>query len=208
MLVLNLPDGYIIRSRAATTTDIEPQLTLRGHTAPVSALVHSPVKRLLYSASLDTSIRVWALPPSTHTTYAPFDNNRSKGELIGHTSAIWGLALLKNETILVSCSADGQVFVWDVSASGSQDQKQSSPGQLKLKWGYHGIDAVEEEYKDQHSPGATVLEGVKSDLRRVAVGYQDGVIKVFDVNNGALVVALGPESESGLCTFCHSRTAC
>ncbi len=175
--------------RSKATTDIEPQLTLRGHTAPITALVHSPSKRLIYSASLDASIRVWVLPPASHTTYAPFDNSRSHGELIGHTAAIWGLALFGDEKLLVSCGAEGLVYVWDVSA-------QSGLGSILLRWGYNGLDS-EEEHLETANPGATVLEAIKPDIKKVAVGYQNGVVKIFVVDTGKELVVLGSEEDSG-----------
>ncbi|KLO12014.1 WD40 repeat-like protein [Schizopora paradoxa] len=172
-------------SSSKATTDIEPQLTLRGHTAPITALAHSPSKRLIYSASLDASIRVWVLPPASHTTYAPFDNSRSHGELIGHSAAVWGLALFGDEKLLVSCGAEGLVYVWDVSA-------QSGLGPVMLRWGYYGLDS-EEEHQDGPNPGATVLEAIKPDIKKVAVGYQNGVVKIFVVDTGKEVVSLGSE---------------
>ncbi|KAL5529432.1 hypothetical protein ACEPAG_5417 [Sanghuangporus baumii] len=165
--------------------EVEPQLTLRGHTAPVTALAHSPQKRLLYSASLDSSIRVWALPPAAHTTYAPHDPSRIRGELIGHTDAVWGLALLRDESILVSCGAEGAVKVWDVGAA-------SGIGALKLSWGYNGLDSEEDEPAE--TPGATCLEAIKSDVKKVAVGYTNAVVKVFDIDAGKQLLVLQLES--------------
>lgn len=151
--------------------------------------MHSPSKRLIYSASLDASIRVWVLPPASHTTYAPFDNSRCHGELIGHSAAVWGLALFSDEKLLVSCGAEGLVYVWDVSA-------QSGLGPVMLRWGYYGLDS-EEEHQDSPNPGATVLEAIKPDIKKVAVGYQNGVVKIFVVDTGKQVVSLGSEEGPG-----------
>ncbi|TDL27222.1 WD40 repeat-like protein [Rickenella mellea] len=174
------------------TTEVEPQLTLRGHTSAITRLVHSPSKRVLFSASLDSSIRVWALPSPSHTTYAPYDSTRARGELVGHTDAVWDLALLRDETMLVSCGSDGTVKVWDVSGP---------PGHaaLKLSWGYAGLDADEEEGSSpQETPGATALEAIKSDLKKVAVAYQNGLIKLFDIDSGKELSRLqGDSSQDG-----------
>ncbi|KAH8108463.1 WD40 repeat-like protein [Phellopilus nigrolimitatus] len=167
------------------TVEVEPQLTLRGHTSAVTALVHSPSRRLLYSASLDSSIRVWALPPASHTTYAPYDVARNRGELVGHTDAVWGLALIRDESVLVSCGAEGAVKVWDIGAA-------SGVGSLKLSWGYNGLESEEEDPVE--TPGATCLEAMKSDLKKVAVGYTNAVVKVFDVDSGKQLLALQNET--------------
>lgn len=168
------------------TTEVEPQLTLRGHSAAITRLVHAPSKQLLYSASLDSSIRVWALPASSHTTYAPYDATRARGELVGHTDAVWDLALARDESTLISCGAEGAVKVWDVS-------EPSGGGSLKLSWSHDGLDADMHEEGD--APGATAVEAVKSDLKKVAVAYQSAVIKIFDIESGKELSKLHIESE-------------
>lgn len=185
--------------RTRGTIEVEPQLTLRGHTAPVTALVHSPQKRLLYSASLDSSIRIWALPPAAHTTYAPCDPARIRGELVGHTDAVWGLVLLRDESVLVSCGAEGAVKVWDVGAA-------SGIGALKLSWGYNGLDSEEDEPTE--TPGATCLEAIKSDLKKVAVGYQNAVAKIFDIDTGKQLLVLQSDPAEGLSQIHVERGVC
>ncbi|KAF9228778.1 WD40 repeat-like protein [Gyrodon lividus] len=174
-------------SVARATTESEPQLTLRGHSAAITRLVHSPVRHLLYSASLDSSIRVWALPSPSHTTYAPYDESSARGELIGHTDAVWDLALVREESALVSCGAEGTVKVWDVSGPG--------PGSLRLSWGYYGTDREGGDDEDEkEGPGATAVEAVKTDLKKVAVAYQNAVVKVFDIETGKEVSRLATDA--------------
>ncbi|KAF9810951.1 hypothetical protein IEO21_06755 [Rhodonia placenta] len=159
------------------TTEVEPQLTLRGHSAAITRLVHAPSKQLLYSASLDSSIRIWALPPSSHTTYASYDATRARGELIGHTDAVWDLALVRDESTLISCGAEGTVKVWDVSGP-------SGGGSLKLSWSYDGLGSASENHSEGEAPGACAVEAIKTDLKKVAVAFQNAVIKIFDIENG------------------------
>ncbi|KAJ8078481.1 1,2-dihydroxy-3-keto-5-methylthiopentene dioxygenase [Marasmius tenuissimus] len=175
-------------STSRVTTEIEPQLTLRGHSAAITRLIHSPSKRLLYSASLDSSIRVWALPSGSHTTYAPYDETRSRGELIGHTDAVWDLALVRDESTLISCGAEGSVKVWDVSGP-------SGPGSLKLTWGFNGLENTNPDdlHEDNDAPGATAVEALKSDLKKVAVAYQNAVVKIFDIETGKEVSRLATD---------------
>ncbi|KAH8102891.1 WD40-repeat-containing domain protein [Cristinia sonorae] len=170
-----------LASSNARQIDVEPQLTLRGHSAAITRLVHAPSKQLLYSASLDLSIRVWALPNTSHTTYAPYDATRARGELIGHTDAVWDLALVRDEGTLISCGAEGAVKVWDVSGP-------SGGGSLKMSWGYDGIDGSQDEGSD--APGATAIEAIKTDLKKVAVAYQNAAIKIFDIETGKEVIRL------------------
>ncbi|KAF5365579.1 hypothetical protein D9758_003126 [Tetrapyrgos nigripes] len=166
-------------STTRMTTEIEPQLTLRGHSAAITRLIHAPSKQLLYSASLDSSIRVWALPNPSHTTYAPYDETRSRGELVGHTDAVWDLALVRDEGALISCGAEGAVKVWDVSGP-------SGGGHLRLTWGWNGLEntSLDDLHEDTDAPGATSVEALKSDLKKVAVAYQNAVVKIFDIETG------------------------
>ncbi|KAI0320507.1 WD40-repeat-containing domain protein [Amylostereum chailletii] len=174
-------------SAARPITEVEPQLTLRGHSAAITRLVIAPSKQLLYSASLDSTVRVWALPPANHTTYAPFDSSRLRGELIGHTDAVWDLALVRDESTLISCGAEGSVKVWDVTSHLG--------GILKLSWTYNGIQNDSEEREDL--PGASAVEAIKVDLKKVAVAYQNATIKIFDIENGKelALIQLQPSSE-------------
>lgn len=172
---------------ARPVTEVEPQLTLRGHSAAITRLIIAPSKQLIYSASLDSTVRVWALPAATHTTYAPFDSSRLRGELIGHTDAVWDLALVRDESTLISGGAEGSVKVWDVSGQ--------SGGSLRLSWTYNGMEYDGEEREDL--PGVTAIEAIKVDLKKVAVAYQNASIKIFDIEHGKELSRLSSEPSSG-----------
>ncbi|KAF8874646.1 WD40-repeat-containing domain protein [Gymnopilus junonius] len=157
-------------SASRATTEVEPQLTLRGHSAAITRLIHSPSKQLLYSASLDSSIRIWALPSPSHTTYAPYDETRSRGELVGHTDAVWDLALVRDESTLISCGAEGS---WTL--------RWRFP---RLTWGWHGVENPDDLHDNLDAPGATSVEAIKTDLKKVAVAYQNAIVKIFDIETG------------------------
>ena len=180
--------------RSRSTVEVEPQLTLRGHSAPITKLIHVPSKHALISASLDFSIRIWSLPPQSHTTYAPYDGSRAIGELIGHTDAVWDLALVRDDSTLISCGAEGVVKVWEITAAG---------GNLNLSWSYNGLNDDGEEIKTEDdpedTPGATAVEAIKMDLKRVAVAYQNTVVKIFDIETGKEEMKLQPELVTGEC---------
>ena len=182
-------DSSLASSRA--TTEVEPQLTLRGHSAAITRLIHSPSKQLLYSASLDLSIRIWALPSQSHTTYAPYDETRSRGELVGHTDAVWDLALVRDESTLISCGAEGAVKVWDVSGP-------SGGGSLKLTWGWNGVEHGDEGHENPDTPGATAVEAIKTDLKKVAVAYQNAIVKIFDIETGKELNRLESDMSYGM----------
>lgn len=169
---------------------MEPQLTLRGHSAAVTRLIHSPSKGLIYSASLDSSIRIWALPAPGHTTYAPYDETRARGELVGHTDAVWDLSLVRDESALISCGAEGTIKVWDVSGP-------SGGGSLRLTWGWAGLETPDELQEDSDTPAATAVEAMKTDLKKVAAAFQNAVIKIFDIDTGKELTRLPSDVSYG-----------
>lgn len=162
------------------TTDIEPQITLRGHTAAVTCLVASS-HGLLFSASMDASIRIWSFPPESLQPYTAYDPSYFRGELVGHTDVVWGLALVRDGTWLASGSADGMVKVWEVSDKG---------GNLRLSWGYNGTDSEQEEALPVP---VVAVEGIKTDLKKVAVAYANCIIKVFDIETGKELAKLATD---------------
>ncbi len=104
---------------------------------------------------------------------------------------MWDLALVRDETTLISCGAEGAVKVWDVSGP--------SAGHLKLTWGWHGLDSGDsEENHEGDVPGATAVEALKVDLKQVAVAYQNAVIKIFEIENGKEISRLASDSTYGM----------
>jgi striatin 1/3/4 len=189
-------------------------VTLRAHTAPVTALAHSASKRLLYSASLDATIRVWQLPSASRTTYAPFETSTGVpiAMLVGHTDAVWDCVLVRNEGALVSCGSEGTVKLWDVSpaallppssASGTSTP-EGNAGKLLLSWGYNGTEgpAAGEGGGKLEAHGATSLAAIRTDLRKVAVAYRNAVVKIFDLETGKETARLPSDvSYGGCCNF-------
>jgi striatin 1/3/4 len=85
--------------------------------------------------------------------------------------------LVRDESTLISCGAEGTVKVWDVSGP-------SGGGSLRLTWGWFGLEGEDETHEEPDTPGATAVEALKSDLKRVAVAYQNAVVKIFDIESG------------------------
>lgn len=133
---------------------------------------------------MDATIRVWNVPPSPSAPYPPYDPANAQGELVGHTDAVWDIAVVREGALLVSCGADGVTKVWDIT---------SIPGTLQLSWGYNGVggDALEVPI------GATSVEGIRTDLKLVAVAYRDAVVKLFDIESGKETARLSADVNPG-----------
>ncbi|KAI9676047.1 MAG: hypothetical protein M1817_000790 [Caeruleum heppii] len=66
--------------------------------------------RTLITASTDSTISVWAMLHSAKTV-----DLQPKATLFGHTTAITSVAVSRSFSTIVSASADGQVYVWDLN---------------------------------------------------------------------------------------------
>ncbi|PLW46124.1 hypothetical protein PCASD_04184 [Puccinia coronata f. sp. avenae] len=181
--------------------ETEPQITYRGHSATITSVAISSSPPRIYSASLDSVVSVWSLPPPEHETYAPYDPRSLLATFVGHTDAIWDMVLLplrlRDEALLATVSADGTVKVW------STDELNSP---LKLSWGYDGFQdepaapdrvaaaAAELSVKNAHGElvkvTPTSVAVVWSDLKKVAVSYTNSVIKLFELENGKVSLRL------------------
>jgi len=169
-----------------SATDIEPVLTLRGHTSSITALAISTSLSTIFSASLDSTIRLWRLPSPIQDSYAPFDPSFALQVLEGHTEAVWDVCLLPpreavqpgkrpTEGRLVSASADGTVKIWTMS---------NSNWSLQSSFGDFGGGVV-----------PTCLSLYSLDLGKVLVGLSSGLVKLYDVNSVEEVLSFGEASE-------------
>jgi striatin 1/3/4 len=86
------------------------------------------------------------------------------------------------------------VKVWDVSGP-------SGGGSLRLTWGWNGLEGGEEPTEDMDAPGATSVEAIKSDLKKVAVAYQNAVVKIFDIESGKTLSRLQSDMSYGVFCF-------
>lgn len=177
------------------SADSDPILTLRGHSAAVTCLAISSAKRRLYSGSVDSSILVWKLVDGHDIEpYPPYDKTMELTRLIGHTQAIWDLCLLPTKTeaegLLASASADGTVKFW-VAVDGLP-----ATSSLVLSFDYYGLDPSEEKEKERAElpPGSlpvpTSIAPCMSDLRKVAVSYNNSIVKLFEVETGKEVMQI------------------
>ncbi|CAG8492039.1 3590_t:CDS:2 [Acaulospora colombiana] len=164
--------------------DIEPSMTYRGHTAAVNSVVLGSEQRKCYSASMDSTIRVWNLPPPKREIYGPVDPSLNLTSYIGHTDAIWDLRLFpissQNTRLLASASADGTVKIWNTEAEGSP---------LKCSWGYYGSNGGEIVNGIGRPPVPTSVDFVNNDLKKIAVSFQNSIIKLFDIETGQEVLS-------------------
>ncbi|KAJ3296021.1 hypothetical protein HK104_002052 [Borealophlyctis nickersoniae] len=175
--------GDMDQRSGKAVVDLEPIVTLRGHTAALTALAISGDGERCFTGSVDATIRAWKLPPLTQDPYAPYNASLKQHTYVGHSDAIWDLKLhplSQAYPVLASASSDGAIKLWDIT-----------PGSWGLKttlW-YNGLnhEGVSTSSKNSDHAGLqnpTTLDWVCSDHKRIAVAYQNSVVKIFDVETG------------------------
>jgi striatin 1/3/4 len=60
------------------------------------------------------------------------------------------------------------------------------------------LDSQDELGGESNAPGATAVEAIKADLKRVAVAYQNAVVKIFDIESGKEVSRLPSDLSYGI----------
>ena len=97
---------------------------LRGHTDTVNAVkffpMRSDTRRLLFSGSLDKTIRVWV------TDTGSGDAFREAQVLLGHQKSLSAIAVLRDSNLLASASADARVKIWILGWQSSGNDPQAS----------------------------------------------------------------------------------
>jgi len=100
---------------------------LEGHRTWVSSLIFWPDGQTLASSSADQTIRLWDVSdirpmlgtpsrlPRPRLRRSETDQTRHHATLRGHQLEVWSLALLPDNTTLVSGCKDGSVCVWDTT---------------------------------------------------------------------------------------------
>lgn len=179
--------------------------TLRGHEAPILAVIRLS-KRKIASSSRDNTIKIWSHRGACLVT------------LVGHTQPVWALSKLGGGK-LASGSHDGTIRIWDVAAgttlrkidanmnyifalrSLSNGLLLSSSWQLTHKrkttvnhrGNYTGVVQVWEvetgALKGVHKGHSDWIKalGTLANDRLMLTGAMDGGIKVWDVNTGVVL---------------------
>lgn len=183
---LDAPSVMSSSYRPLASSELEPAATYRGHTLPVTTVAVSSALGLVFSASMDSTIRVWRLVSKDDDPYAPYDPSRAVATLEGHTDVVWDVCLLQArpsangasyakpgaESQLVSVSADGTAKLWE---------------ERDGKW------TLQASFSDFGGAIPTCLSGDDQDFGRVLVGLSNGLVKLYSIEDGSVLQTFGEE---------------
>lgn len=169
-----MQQSYSIRlTHRPSSIEVEPITTYRGHTMPITTVLACSPLDQVFSASMDSTIRVWTLPPASADPYAPYDASRAVQLLEGHTDAVWDLVMLppsppssaasasngsggrKGKARLVSIGADNTLKVWERDLSPTSSGAGQEGGKSKIKPKDAGSDTATEKTKTKANPAPT-----------------------------------------------------
>ena len=183
-----------------------PTHVLRGHGGVVSAIAWSyPLvqdfearKMRLFTASVDTRIRVWDLTSGAEQARA---GRQVKPEAVleGHVSVPRGLDVSDDGRWLVSGGRDQVVLVWDMN---EKQLKKSGKGKEKEAWPAlaNTITALE-RVEAVGILGEEVDTGESSSLRkhiRFFTAGEKGVVRIWDGKTGHVLRAFGGEKNANI----------
>ncbi|CAO0790592.1 unnamed protein product [Mucor circinelloides] len=184
-------DGNV--SKKGSHEEADPSITFRGHTNVVTSVAISASQNRVYSASLDSTIRVWNLPAEDRGPFSPVDPSLNVATYIGHTDAIWDFKLSPDnydDKLLASASADGTVKIWDTQTSGNL---------LRNSWAFDGISTEEDSHKKRVAP--TSLDFCRTDVNKIVVSFANAKIRLYDIETGQVILTFKGSDDSYDNTF-------
>lgn len=122
--VTSKTDGGI-RIWTGLGSNTESQVVLKGHRDSVSSLAFSPNDQLLVSGGVDSTIRIWNVPP--------VEESEALRVLRGHSGVVTGLVYHPlDESQLFSVAMDGTLRLWNLLPdSSSSDEIMLAQGVLE-----------------------------------------------------------------------------
>ncbi|KAJ2569150.1 1,2-dihydroxy-3-keto-5-methylthiopentene dioxygenase [Coemansia sp. RSA 1807] len=156
-------DGLVViwdlaQKPRARARDMAPKSICRGHLAAATSVVLGA--DCVYAGGLDSTVRAWTLPTDSTSASDDVTGVFPAREFVGHTDAVWSVALAPRVSLLASASADATCRIW------STDSRMSSTP-LCATW----------------TSGKQVPTCVSftDDGARLTIGYDSGTVDVRDM---------------------------
>jgi WD domain, G-beta repeat/TIR domain len=144
------------------------RLTLSGHTGPVSTVAFSPSGTTIAGGSSDKSVMIWDA-----------GSGLLRQTLTGESEAIYALAYEPNGKRIVSAGKDGLIIIRDTDSG----QRMMPPIGPKSNYSWEALPAV-------------LSLAVSPDGSRLAAGYADASIRIWNESNGSLLRQLSGHGDA------------
>ncbi|XP_048863466.1 striatin-like isoform X2 [Brienomyrus brachyistius] len=166
----------IAPAKKSASLDVEPIYTFRAHRGAVLSVVMSASGEQCFSGGVDGTIQSWNTPNPNIDPYDSYEPSVLRGELCGHTDAVWGLVYSSAHHRLLSCAADGTVRLWNAA--------DTSPAL-----------AVFNESRELGIPSSVDL--VCSEPAHMVASFSTGRMGLFNMETRQLVLSLESTMEPG-----------
>ncbi|TIC28449.1 WD40 repeat-like protein [Wallemia mellicola] len=157
--------------------EIQPIVNLRGHTAPITSIAVSKTKNVVYTSSIDTTIREWEI---TDQDGDLLDLDKLIGKVYeGHTNAIWGLACTSTGK-LISAASDSTIKIWN-EKTGELERS------INVERPCSSVDLYEENDEMKLVVGLTDKRAIMIDLNKSDENYTEFLVDDAQTDNDTSV---------------------
>lgn len=157
----------------SNSEEILPSVNLRGHTGPITSVAASKTKNVVYTSSIDTTLREWEL---TEQDGDVIDLQSLAGKVYeGHTNAIWGVVCTSTAKI-ISAGSDSTVKIWNEKTAELENS-------INVGKPCSSIDLYEEGEDMKLVVGLTANSAILIDLKNLNTPFLEFVVD--DAEDGA-----------------------
>ncbi len=166
--------------------DIEPYLTLRGHTGPLYCVEHGK-KNLLYTGGNEGLIQIWNISNQEeiqlygesdiifNMNVAFFQKNQNENEII------WDLKHHPKDNLLISLSSDSTINFWETTSSEEFMNSFSNENYENYNKWLKNSKSKKSNYLEENAI-PTNCQFLKNDDNKLIIGFNDATVSLMDIN--------------------------
>jgi len=168
--------------------DIEPYLTLRGHTGPLYCVEHGK-KNLLYTGGNEGLIQIWNISNQDEVqsygesdiifnmNIAFFQKNQNENE----NEIIWDLKHHPKDNLLISLSSDSTINFWETTTLEEFMNSFSNENYENYNKWLKNSKSKKSNYLEENAI-PTNCQFLKNDDNKLIIGFNDATVSILDIN--------------------------